>query len=270
MSKITSPLFSLEGKVALVTGGSRGLGLYISEGFLAAGASKVYISSRKAKACEEAVAELNRYAESNGLKGRAYSIPADLGIRKGVEHLAAEFAKLESKLDILVANAGASWGADFEKHPDSAIGKVLDLNLRGVFSSIQLFAPFLEKAGSSTDPARVLITGSVAGISSGLSGGTYGYLASKAAVHHLGKSLAVELGPRNITVNVLAPGFFPTKMANGLLEVIGDEITQANPRGRLGTKEDIIAASLFLASPGGNYINGVVLPIDGGSHLSKL
>jgi NAD(P)-dependent dehydrogenase (short-subunit alcohol dehydrogenase family) len=266
---MSSTRFSLNGKVALVTGGSRGLGLYMAEGILEAGASKVYISSRKAAACEEAVKELNSFAQSKGLKGRAVSIPADLGVRKGVEHLFSEYSKLESGLDILIANAGATWGEDLATHPDSAFGKVMDLNVRGVFSSIQLFAPLLEKSGTPQDPSRVVVTGSVAGIRSGMSGGTYGYLASKAAVHHLSKSLAVELGPRNITVNILAPGFFPTKMANGLLEVLGDEMTTTNPRRRLGVKEDIIGATIYLCSPAGNYINGTVLPIDGGAHLSS-
>jgi NAD(P)-dependent dehydrogenase (short-subunit alcohol dehydrogenase family) len=266
---MSSEMFQLDGKIAVVTGGSRGLGLYMAEAILLAGGAKVYISSRKKQACDEACKFLNDLAQSKGLKGQAISLPADLGNRKGAEQLFADFSKLESKCDILIANAGATWGESFEKHPDSAIGKVIDLNVRGVFSCIQLFAPLLEKAGTAKDPARVLVTGSIAGIRSGMSGGTYGYLASKAAVHHLSKTLAVELGPQNITVNVLAPGFFPSKMSNGLLEVIGDEMIETNPRRRLGEKPDIMAATVYLLSPGGAYINGVVLPIDGGAHLSS-
>lgn len=262
-------LFSLDGKIALVTGGSRGLGLYMAEAILLAGGAKIYISSRKKNACDEAVKYLNDLAQQKGLKGRAYSLPADVGTRQGNEELLANFSKLESKLDILCANAGATWGEDFSTHPDKAIAKVLDLNVRGVFSNIQLFAPLLEKAGSAVDPSRVLVTGSVAGIRSGMSGGTYGYLASKAAVHHLAKTLAVELGPSNITVNTLAPGFFPSKMSNGLLEVIGDEMVATNPRRRLGEKPDIVGVTIYLCSRAGAYVNGVVLPIDGGAHLSS-
>lgn len=260
-------MFSLDNKVAVVTGGSRGLGLYMAEGLLQAGAARVYISSRKADACDKAVKELNDYVKKNGLKGEARSIPADLGNVKGVEYLYNEFTKQESKLDILVANAGATWGEDLESHPDSAIGKVLDLNIRGVFNTIRAFVALLEKSGSDEDPSRVLVTGSTGGLTAGLSGGTYGYVASKAGVHHLAKVLACELGPRNITVNTLAPGFFPSKMSNGVLSVIGDEVKNGNPRKRLGVKEDIIGATIYLTSKAGNYLNGIVLPIDGGAHV---
>lgn len=211
---------------------------------------------------------MNDYVKRNGLKGEARAIPADLGNIKGVEHLYNEFTKQESKLDILVANAGATWGEDLESHPDSAIGKVLDLNIRGVFNTIRAFVPILEKSGTDEDPSRVLVTGSTGGLTAGLSGGTYGYVASKAGVHHLAKVLACELGPRNITVNTLAPGFFPSKMSNGVLSVIGDEVTNGNPRKRLGVKDDIIGATIYLTSRAGNYVNGIVLPIDGGSHVT--
>ncbi|PRT54592.1 Rhamnolipids biosynthesis 3-oxoacyl-[acyl-carrier-protein] reductase [Wickerhamiella sorbophila] len=267
---MSSELFKVNNKIALITGGSRGLGLDMAEGLLLAGASKIYISSRKASACDESVKYLSDLAKKHNLRCEAIAIPADLGSRAGCEALAKEFVKREQKLDILIANAGATWGADFDSHPDEAIGKVLDLNVRGVFSTIQLFAPFLRKAGTSEDPSRVLITGSIAGIRAVSSGGTYGYLASKAAVHHLGRSLASELGPENITVNILAPGFFPSKMSNGVLSVIGKELTETNPRRRLGVKQDIIGTTVFLCSPAGNYINGVVLPIDGGASVSKL
>lgn len=265
---MSSDLFELRGKVAVVTGGSRGLGLDISEGFLAAGAKKVYISSRKAKACDEAVEYLNKFAKEHNLSGTAEAVPADLGNRAGAEHLFNEVSKKESKVDILIANAGATWGAPFEEHSDSAFQKVMDLNVKGVFACIQLFAPLLESAGTAEDPSRILITGSIAGLKNSLSGGTYGYLASKAAVHHLGRTLAIELGPRHITVNILAPGWFPTKMSNGLLEVLGDEAVNTNPLGRLGKPADIIGVSTFLCSPAASYVNGVTIPIDGGA--SKL
>jgi NAD(P)-dependent dehydrogenase (short-subunit alcohol dehydrogenase family) len=149
------------------------------------------------------------------------------------------------------------------------MGQVLDVNVRGVFSTIQLFVPFLEKAGNHQDPSRILITGSIIALRIGNFGiGTYGYLASKAAVHHLGEGLAVELGPRNITVNVLSPSVFPSEMSNGLLGDSTSKFADANPRRRLGEKQDIVAATVYLLSPGGSYINGAVLPIDGGAHLT--
>lgn len=267
MSGNVGDIFSLRGKTALITGGSRGLGFDMAQAFLLAGAAKVYISSRKRQACEDAVKALNRYARDHCLTGEARSIPADVGQREGVEQLFGEFRQLEDRLDILVANAGATWGAPIETHPDSAFEKVLSLNVRGVFSTIQLFLPLLEAAGTPEDPARVLVTGSVAGFSVALVGNAYGYLASKAAVHHLARALAADLGPRNITVNVLAPGFFPTKMSNGVLTSIGDELTTRNPRQRLGMPEDIYGAVIYLCSRAGAYVNGVVLPVDGGAHL---
>lgn len=261
-------MFSVNNKVAVITGGSRGLGLYMAEALLQGGASKVYLSSRKHQACLDAAEEMNKLAESNGWKGRAVGFGADCSNLAGCSKLYEEVAKHESKVDILIANAGATWGQDFDNHPESAISKVFDLNVKGVFLTIQVFHKLLQNAGTSVDPARVLITGSTAGIVTNMSGGTYGYLASKAAVHHLAKVLALELGPENITVNVLAPGFFKTKMAAGVLNLIGDEMVASNPRRRLGNKEDIIGITLFLCSPASNYINGVVIPLDGGMHLS--
>lgn len=274
-----SDLYSLTGKSALVTGGSRGLGLSMAEGFLLAGASTIYISSRKGSACDSAVAHLNQLSAKNGLKGKAYAIPADLSDGKGAKVLYEGFAKLQPnptdksthKLDILVANAGASWGEAFETYPDSAVEKLLDLNIRGVFVTIQAFAGALKNAShtSQGDPSRVLITGSTAGIVASTPN-AWPYSASKAGVHALGKHLSTDLAPE-ITVNILAPGFFPSKMTNGLLEVIGDGLTTANPLKRLGQPDDIIGASIYLVSKAGSYINGAVIPIDGGQHnVSKI
>jgi NAD(P)-dependent dehydrogenase (short-subunit alcohol dehydrogenase family) len=260
-------MFSVPNKVAVITGGSRGLGLQMAEGLLQGGATKIYLSSRKHKACVEAAEQLNQLAQSKGWKGRAVGFGADCSNLAGCKSLFEEVAKHESKVDILIANAGATWGQELETHPEEALDKVFDLNVKGVFLTIQVFHKLLEKAGTEADPARVLITGSTAGIITNMSGGTYGYLASKAAVHHLAKVLAVELGPQNITVNVIAPGFFETKMAAGVLKVIGDELIATNPRRRLGVKEDIIGLTLFLCSPAANYINGVIVPLDGGNHL---
>lgn len=182
-------------------------------------------------------------------------------------------------MDVLFANAGATWGAPFDSHPDAAFQKVLDLNVRAVFNTIREFTPLLTAAGRKgeggriEDPSRVIVTGSVAGIGVGTLGqhGTYGYSASKAAVMHLAKNLALELGPRGITVNAIAPGFFPSKMANGLLEIAGGQgkIAKANPMGRLGRPEDIAGAVVYLASRAAAHVNGVVLPIDGGAVLAR-
>lgn len=261
-------MFRLDGKIAVVTGGSRGLGLYMCEAFILGGCSQVYVSSRKQDACEEACQQLNDLAKSKNLKGVAYPIGADVSNQAGVDKLVEFVASKTDKVDFLAANAGATWGAEFGDHPEKAFDKVMGLNVKGVFLTIQSFYPLLEKAGTKEDPSRVIITASVAGLRSGMSGGTYGYLSSKAAIIHLGKSLAVELGPSNITVNSLAPGFFPTKMSNGILEVVGDEMVESNPLRRLGERDDIYGAVTYLCSKAGSYLNGIVLPIDGGMYLS--
>ena len=174
-----------------------------------------------------------------------------------------------SHVDVLLANAGATWGEAFDTHPDAAIARVLDLNVRGVFNTIRLFAPLLTQRATAEDPARVIITASVAGLGVGTLGpqGTYGYSASKAAVIHLGRNLALELAPRHVTVNSIAPGFFPTKMANGLLDLAGgvDKMAAGNPLGRLGRPEDIAGAVVYLASRAGAYVNGEVIALDGGA-----
>ena len=181
----------------------------------------------------------------------------------------AEVARQTDRVDVLFANAGASWGEKFDTHPDSAFAKVMDLNVKGVFNAIRLFAPLLQRGATSEDPSRVIITASVAGLGVSTLGehGTYGYSASKAAVIHLGRNLALELGPRHITVNSIAPGFFPSKMANGLLELTGgaDAAAKKNPLGRLGRPEDIAGAVVYLASRAGAHVNGEVIAIDGGA-----
>ncbi|KAL2110589.1 hypothetical protein VUR80DRAFT_963 [Thermomyces stellatus] len=261
-------LFSLKGKVAVVTGGSRGLGLHAASALLQAGASKVFITSRKAAACDSAVAALN--ALPNRAPGAiAISVPADSSTPAGIEHLLSEVKKHTSHVDILLANAGATWGAPFDKHPDEAFAKVIDLNVKSVFTTVRLFAPLLQAAATHEDPSRVVVTGSTAGLGVGSLGqnATFGYSASKAAVIHLARNLALELGPRHITVNAIAPGFFPSKMANGLLELSGgqEKMAKKNPLGRLGRPEDIAGAIVYLTSRAGAYVNGDTLVLDGGS-----
>lgn len=261
-------LFRVDGKVAVVTGGSRGLGLIMAEGLLLGGAAKIYVSSRGKEACDKAAVSLNEMSKSKGCKGEVIAIAADSSTSKGVNSLFEAVSAKEEKIDILLANAGATWGAPFGEHPEKAIDKVLSLNVKGVFLTIQAFTPLLEKAGTLENPSRIVITGSVAGLRSGMSGGTYGYLASKAAVHHIGKTLAVELGPSHITVNSIAPGFFPTRMTEVMLDTIGNEMVATNPLRRLGEPNDLIGLILYLCSKAGSYINGAVIPVDGGQYLS--
>ncbi|KAI0119933.1 hypothetical protein GGR51DRAFT_495616 [Nemania sp. FL0031] len=261
-------LFSLKGKVAVVTGGSRGLGLNAASAFLQAGCAKVFITSRKAKVCEDAVAQLNKLP--NLQPGAcAISAPADSATVEGIESLVAQVSAHTDHVDILFANAGATWGAPFDAHPESAFSKVMDLNVKSVFVTVQKFAPFLQKRATGEEPSRVIITASTAGLGVGTLGknATFGYSASKAAVLHLGRNLAVDLGPRHILVNSICPGFFPTKMANGLIELTGglDKHAKSNPTGRLGRPEDIAGVVVYLASRAGAHVNGATIEIDGGA-----
>ncbi|KFY79114.1 hypothetical protein VF21_08754 [Pseudogymnoascus sp. 05NY08] len=264
-------LFRLDGKVALITGGSRGLGLHTATAFLQAGASRVIITARKAggeHGIDQAVAKLNALP---GISGSAVGIAANVANTDEIIALVEKIKKTEGKLDILVPNAGATWGSKFEDAPDASSVKILDLNVRGVFTLVQKSLPLLEAAGTRRDPSRVIIVSSTAGVNVPHVGenGTIMYSVSKAAAHHLGRNLAVELGPRNITTNVVAPGFFPSKLAAGLIEKLGgeEELNASNPRKRLGIPEDIAGVMVYLASPAGSYINGEDISVDGGARL---
>lgn len=264
---------NVNGKIAVITGASRGLGLNCAEVLVKNGAKAVYITSRKEKAVKEAIAYLKQIASAyNNTSCSISGIASDVSNGKGVTELYNFVKSKEDKVDILIANAGASWGAPLLEHPESAFDKVLDLNIKGVFLTIQAFYPLLKKAGSSTYSSRVLIMGSVAAIRADAmeGGGTYGYLASKAGVTHMGKNLALELGPQNINVNILAPGFFPTKMSNGLIEAFGEVMTSGNPKQRLGKQEDIESVVLFFCAKESDYVNGAVIPIDGGANLGDV
>jgi len=185
-----------------------------------------------------------------------------------------EVEKHTDHVDILFANAGATWGSEFDKTDEkNGWDRVMDLNAKAVFFSIQKFAPLLEKKSSVADPSRVIITGSVAGLGVGSIGavGAYSYAASKAAVLHLARNLAIELGPRHILVNSIAPGFFMSKMAAVLMEQSGGEeaLGKANPNGRVGKPEDIAAAVVFLSSRAGGHVNGDTIVLDGGKMLGS-
>ncbi|KAM0691036.1 hypothetical protein Q7P36_009807 [Cladosporium allicinum] len=262
-------IFSLDGKVAVVTGGSRGLGLHAASGLIQAGCSKVFITSRKAAACEEACAALNALP----FPGKAISVPSDISQASEVDRLVAEVSKHTDHVDILFANAGASWGASFDKTPESSFDKVMNLNVKSVFLCTQKFAPLLRKRASLSDPSRVVVTASVAGIGIGSLGenATFAYSASKAAALHITRNLAVELAPQGILCNAIAPGFFPTKMANGLMELSGgtQQLADATPNKRLGTPEDIAAAVVYLCSRAGGHITGGHVVLDGGNVLAR-
>ncbi|CCG22368.1 Fma1 protein [Candida orthopsilosis Co 90-125] len=260
---------NVDNKVAVVTGGTRGLGLYCAEALVENGIKTIFITSRKAKACEDAKKHLEEVAKKNSRSVEVVAIPADLAIEEQTVNFYKEVAKRVDKIDILVANAGASWGAPLEEHTVAAVKKVINLNFVGVFHTIQLFTPLLEKAASVEDPSRIIIMSSVASYSTNDIVGTYGYVGSKAAVSHLGRNLAVQFSPRHINVNSILPGWFPTKMANGLIEMGGKLLTETNPRGRLGEPEDLKTVLMFLCSKQANYINGVDLPVDGGAHLNS-
>jgi NAD(P)-dependent dehydrogenase (short-subunit alcohol dehydrogenase family) len=248
-------LFSIKDKVALVTGGSRGIGLMIARGYVEAGA-KVYISSRKAEACETVAAELSKL-------GTCLPLPADCGTQAGCEELARALAERESRLDILVNNAGANWGAPLAEYPDTAWDKVLALNLKAIFHLTRACLPLLQKAATAASPARVINVGSIDGLRVPVLE-TYAYSSSKAAVHHLTRVLAVRLAPDHITVNAVAPGPFESKMMHETLERFRDAIVGTCPLGRIGEPEDMAGVAIYLASRAGAYLTGVVIPVDGG------
>jgi NAD(P)-dependent dehydrogenase (short-subunit alcohol dehydrogenase family) len=249
-------LFSVEGKVALVTGGSRGIGEMIATGYVHNGV-KTYISSRKKEVCDEVAAKLSEH-------GECISLPADLGTMDGVKQLTAALTEREDKLHILVNNAGANWAEPFDVFPESGWDKVQSLNLKSPFFLTQQLAPQLRAAGTAEDPARVINIASIDGMHvPGLE--TYAYSSSKAGLIHLTRVLAKRLAGEHINVNAICPGPFESKMMAATLEAFGDAIRAQNPRGRIGTPEDMAGVAIFLASRASAYVTGVHLAVDGGS-----
>ncbi len=249
-----SDLFSIAGKTALVTGGSRGIGRMIATGFVEAGA-KVYISSRKAEVCDEVAAELSKI-------GECVSVPADLSTEGECRRLADAIAEREDQVDILVNNAGATWGAPLEDFDEAAWDRVLNLNVKGVFHLTKFVLPLLQAAGTADDPARVINIGSIDGIQVPALE-TYSYSSSKAAVHQLTRHLAKRLAP-TVTVNAIAPGPFESKMMAATLDAFGDQIASSAPMKRIGRPDDMAGTAIFLASRAGSYLTGAVIPVDGG------
>lgn len=248
-------LFSIEGKTALVTGGSRGIGLMIARGFVEAGA-RVYVSSRKREVCDEVATELSKL-------GSCISLPANLSSEEECLRLAGEVAQRESQLDILVNNAGANWGEDYDSFPEKAWDRVLDLNLKAPFFLTRACTRLLEKAASAEDPARVINIGSVDGLKTPLLD-TWAYSSSKAGLHMLTRHLAKTLAPRKITVNAVAPGPFQSQMMAATLEAFGEAIAKSNPMGRIGQPGDMAGVAIYLSSRASSYVTGVLIPVDGG------
>ena len=248
-------LFDVSGKVALVTGGSRGIGEMIAEGYVANGV-RCYISARKAEAC-------NATAERLSAHGECVSIPADLSTMEGIDHLVGEIKSREDRLDILVNNAGATWGAPIEDFPESGWDKIMDINVKSPFFLTKALLPLLENAANNEDPARIIMIGSIDGLNINRLP-TFSYGPSKAAVHHLARTLASHLAERNITVNAIAPGLFPSKMTAATIDQLGEEIRQRTPLKRHGRSSDMAGVAIYLASNASSFVTGAVIPVDGG------
>lgn len=253
-------LFSLDGKVALVTGGATGIGRMAATGLMMAGA-RVLIASRKGEACEAVAAELN----AMGAQGSAEGFAGDVGSEEGIAALVAEVSKRTDKLHILMNNSGVTWGAPMGQFPHQAWEKVMNVNVAGLFHLTQSLLPILIKTATADDPARVVNVGSVMG-DAPLGDGAYSYAASKAAVLHMTKIMAKELAGHHVTVNALAPGPFVSKMTafatadEGMREKVGADV----PLGRVGRDEDIAGCMQFLCGQGGAYLTGAILPVSGG------
>ena len=253
-------LFNVEGKVALVTGGSRGIGAMIAEGFVKNGV-KTYITSRKSEQCNNKADELSKF-------GECISLPADLTDMNEMNKLVNHIKDNEKQLNFLINNAGAAWGASFDEFPENGWDKVMDTNVKSMFFLTQKLAKILEQSGNNSDPSRVINVGSIDGIGIPRAE-TYSYPASKAAVHQLTRVLANRLAHRNININAIAPGPFQSNMMAHTLEEYGEQITSSVPRGRIGIPEDMAGTAIFLCSKASAYITGSIIPVDGGSLIAR-
>ena len=248
-------LFDVSGKVALVTGGSRGIGEMIAEGFVTHGV-KTYISSRKAEVCDATAARLSEV-------GECISIPADLSTLDGVNALVGDIKGREDALHILVNNAGATWGEPIEDFPEAAWDKIMTINVKSPFFLSQALLPLLEHAASAEDPARIIMIGSIDGLNVNQLP-TFSYGPSKAAVHHLARTLAAHLADRHLTANAIAPGLFPSQMTAHIMDAMGEQIVAGTPLQRHGKPEDMAGVAIYLASRAASFVTGVVIPVDGG------
>ena len=252
MMKLTD-LFGLDGKIALVTGGSRGIGRMIVEGLLEAGCARVYIVARKKEQVDETSAELG---------DKVIGLIGDLSQMDGIKALADELASREDKLDLLVNNAGAAWGEPFEDFSEAGWHRTMDLNLKTPFFLTQKLLPLLKKAGTADRPAKVLMIASIDGMKTN-PWPTYPYQASKAGLIHLTRRMAAELIGHNIVVNGIGPGAFPSDM-NRAARDNQDTVERGIPSRRVGVTEDMAAGAIYLLSRAGDYVVGTTIPIDGG------
>lgn len=248
-------LFSLEGRTALVTGGTSGIGKMIAAAFTSAGA-RTYITSRKPEACEKLARELSSHGECRPL-------PGDVGSKDGCVKLADALRAQESKLHILVNAAGATWGAPIAEYPDSGWDKVMGINVRGVFNLSVALLKELRAAGTAEEPSRIINIGSVHGFVAP-PWESYAYSASKAAVHHLTRHLAKRLGPDHVIVNAIAPGPFPSRMMASTIAEQGDQLVKETATGRLGRDDDMAGVAIYLASRASANVTGAVIPVCGG------
>jgi len=262
VERVTSitKLFSVSGKIVLITGGGRGIGYMIARGFVENG-STVYISSRNQSAINKTATELSQIGP-----GRCFALPSeDLSSPATAERLVENFKQKEKNLHVLINNSGVTWGEPLTAYQESGWDKVMNLNVKGLFYLTTFCLPLLEATATPEDPARIINIGSVAGINP-QTAPSYAYDISKAAVHHLTKKLAGELASKNITVNAIAPGLFPSKMGDQILRIIPEEeLAKKMPLKRIGTLEDIAGISIYLASRAGAWVTGTTIPVDGGS-----
>jgi len=249
-------MFGVEGKSVLVTGGSRGIGHAIADGFVRAGA-RVYISSRNAQQCRDAAAALGAFGSCIGL-------PCNIADRDERQRLVVALKTHEPALDVLVNNAGAIWTAPLEEYPESGWDKVFDLNIKGTFFLVKALVPMLAAAATADDPARIINVGSIDAFRIPPHE-SYAYPASKAALHQLTRQLASRLAPQHITANVIAPGLYPSKMlaAPAEREALAAMLAPI-PLKRLAEPSDLAGTAIYLASRAGSYVTGAVIPVDGG------
>jgi NAD(P)-dependent dehydrogenase (short-subunit alcohol dehydrogenase family) len=261
---ILENLFSMAGKTALVTGAATGIGRMAATALVEAGAH-VLIASRKGEACEAVAAEIN----AMGAAGSAEGFAGDVSSQEGIDALVAEVGKRSDSLHILINNAGVTWGAPMKEFPYEAWGKVMDVNVTGLFYLTQKLMPMLEASSTHEDPARVINLGSVM-CTAALGEGAYSYSASKAAVHHITRIMGRELAEKHITFNAFAPGPFQSRMTAfaTATDDQAEHVGKGVPLGRIGSPEDIAGATLYLCGKGGSYITGAILPLDGGIHLN--